>query len=482
MQDEKNKPLVDTTKEGKIRLNRYVRLIIFADLFFLSIVMSGDNGVVSSCSEEIKRDLNLSDAEYGLFGSLPGTGRIFGSLIFMFVLSIFDNRKYITLACLCVNGGMFYIYSFTNNKYALYCVRFVIGVVRIYPHIFNDMWVNQFGIQKLKTLMITAFKVSSPLGQTFGYTVGNFIPEGRYAIGFAIIGSSILLLGVVLLFCPSSYFMAKYQFVGYFEEERLVYKATEKTSHSYFQTGEAKMKKEKKGGNILNILVNGAYLTSLYVRANLLFIFQVIHLNIKSYATKGLGGKKEDLLKYYLPASAFGPTTGGILGGLLATAIGGYQGSNSAYYVFGAATLTLIAIFPVAFSPNLMLLGLSLFGVFFFASAMFPVTEGWAQLALPREHAGAGSSFKMFLTNICGNAAGPIVYGFISDKYKAVNPTLAWKVTMCYYALGYVSAIFACILNYRALKAKETQMEQAQKVDTPAPANVEMAEKVDEKA
>ena len=159
--------------------------------------MSGDNGVVSSCSEEIKRDLKLSDAEYGLFGSLPGTGRIIGSLIFMFVLQIFENRKYITLACLAVNGGMFFIYSVTSMKYILYVVRFTIGVVRIYPHIFNDMWVNQFGIQSLKTLMITAFKVSSPLGQTFGYTVGSIIPEGRYAIGFAIIGISIFSFGAM---------------------------------------------------------------------------------------------------------------------------------------------------------------------------------------------------------------------------------------------------------------------------------------------
>lgn len=456
-------------KTGKeIRLSRYVRFVIFVVLVGLSIVMSGDNGVVSSCSEEIKRDLQLSDAEYGLFGSLPGTGRIIGSLVFMVVLQIFENRKYITLICLCVNGGMFYLYSMTSNKYILYCVRFVIGIVRIYPHIFNDMWVNQFGIQKLKTLMITAFKVSSPLGQTFGFTVGTFIPKGKYAIGFAIIGTSILSLGAILLFCPSDYFMAKYMFVGYMDEERLVSKPTDRTSASFFATGEGMKKKEKKGGSILNILVNGAYLSSLYVRANLLFIFQVIHLNIKSYCLLGLGVEdKTQLLKYYLPASAFGPTIGGILGGFIATVIGGYQSPNSAWYVLATAILTLIAIIPVAFSPSIAFLGISLFAVFFFASAMFPVTEGWAQNALPKEHAGAGSSFKMFLTNICGNALGPIVYGFLSDKFKAKDPTLAWKITMCYYILGFVAAIFAVILNYKFLKGKEDKTEKTPAKEEP---------------
>lgn len=176
------------------KLNRFPRFFIFVVLVGLSIVMSGDNGVVSSCSEELKRDLKLSDKEYGLFGSLPGTGRIFGSLIFMVVLSVFQNRKYITIVCLVINGAMFYLYSFTSNKYILYGVRFIIGVARIYPHIFNDMWVNQFGVQKWKTLKITAFKITSPLGQTFGYTVGTIIPDGKYSLGFAIIGSSIRML------------------------------------------------------------------------------------------------------------------------------------------------------------------------------------------------------------------------------------------------------------------------------------------------
>ncbi|MCQ2820248.1 MAG: hypothetical protein MJ252_23530 [archaeon] len=357
-----------------VRLSRVVRFIIFMVLVTLSIVMSGDNGIVSSCSEEIKRDLKLNDKEYGLFGSLPGTGRIFGSVIFMFILSIFDNRKYITLVALCINGSMFYAYYFTTNKYILYGVRMTIGVVRIYPFIFNDMWVNQYGIQKLKTMMITAFKITSPLGQTFGYTVGSLIPEGNYVIGFAIIGSSILLVGSVLLFCPSTYFMRSYGFVGYFEEEKLVTAPTERTSASYFHN-EEKEDKKKTGGTILNILGNGSYLTALYVRANLIFILQVIHLNIKSYTSKGLGVKDNtELLKYYVPASGFGPTVGGFAGGAICTFLGGYQHKNSAFYVLATAILTLIAIIPVAFSSSMKLLGLSLFGLFFFASAMFPIT------------------------------------------------------------------------------------------------------------
>ena len=76
MQEEK---LVEkqTKSENKVQLSRALRLLIFVGFVCLSIVMSGDNGVVSSSSKMIKKDLNLTDAQYGIFGSLPSTGRIF---------------------------------------------------------------------------------------------------------------------------------------------------------------------------------------------------------------------------------------------------------------------------------------------------------------------------------------------------------------------------------------------------------------------
>ncbi|MCQ2820247.1 MAG: hypothetical protein MJ252_23525 [archaeon] len=77
----------------------------------------------------------------------------------------------------------------------------------------------------------------------------------------------------------------------------------------------------------------------------------------------------------------------------------------------------------------------------------------------------------MFLTSICGNTMGPIAYGFLSDHFKEKDPTLAWKITMCYYGLGFTSALFACILNYRFISKKDA--EKAGKVQ-PANEGTEM--------
>ena len=64
-------------------LSRKVRVFIFITFLFLSIIVDIDNGIISSSSLKIKKDLCLSDSNYGLFASIPFTGRIFGLIIFM---------------------------------------------------------------------------------------------------------------------------------------------------------------------------------------------------------------------------------------------------------------------------------------------------------------------------------------------------------------------------------------------------------------
>ena len=271
----------------EIRLSRGLRFLVFFVLLSLSVVISGDNGVISSCSEEIKSNLDLSEKEYGVFSSFTVVGRIIGSLLFMFILSFYENRKTVTVVTIFSGGFLLLVYCVTANKYILYIVRLGTGIIKIYPHIFNGMWVNQFGFQRYKTIMITIIK-SAPLGQGFGYIVGTLIPEGRYAIGFFIVSMCIMLLGLIIMFCPKKYLMAKYYFVGYIDNNKLVKKSTPRTSCSYFRKINTKEIKQTQG-IILNVFCNKAYLSAIFIGANLGFIFQVIHLNIKSYCQQGLG-------------------------------------------------------------------------------------------------------------------------------------------------------------------------------------------------
>ena len=130
--DNKEEKLVD--EKPHEQFSRIARFCIFTIFIALSIIMSGDNGVLSSSKKQVRRDLQLDEKGYGFFGSFASAGRMFGSCLFMGLLQT-DKRKFLTLVCLFINGSAFFAYSLTFNRWILYCVRFLIGSVRIYPHI-----------------------------------------------------------------------------------------------------------------------------------------------------------------------------------------------------------------------------------------------------------------------------------------------------------------------------------------------------------
>ena len=89
--EKKEEPLVEKPHE---QLSRAARFCIFLIFIALSIVMSGDNGVLSSSKKQVRRDLQLDEKGYGFFGSFASAGRMFGSVMFMGLLQT-DKRKFL---------------------------------------------------------------------------------------------------------------------------------------------------------------------------------------------------------------------------------------------------------------------------------------------------------------------------------------------------------------------------------------------------
>ena len=449
-----------------LQLNRKLRIFIFCNFIALSIVMSGDNGVLSSSKKIIIQDLELNEKLYGIFSSIPSIGRIAGSFIFMFLLK-FDNRKLITSVCLIINGSLFFVYFLTRNKWILFCVRGLIGTVRIFPHIYIPVWVDQFGVKKLKTMFMTIVNITSPLGQTVGYILGNLRPKDQWFINYCFVGGLILFFGLGIIFSPPIYFSGKCNFIGYKEtvdDDEFVKETKNWKLTSYFENGEMKTK-EKKQGSMLVLLKKPVYLLSAYTRSNVFFIFQIIHLNISGHAEDGLGLSKEQqkitITPFYSLASTFGPVLGGFIGGSIVTFYGGYEKKESAKCLVIFVILTLIGAFLTAFSTNYIFLGTGLLLFFFFASAFLPIIVGYVVSSIPKEHKGAGSSLNLLITNLGGNLPGPIVFGFLNDYFKGKgNNTLAWTIVIHYYLFGVASGIGAAIFRYRELSKQEKIEEE----------------------
>ena len=453
--------LIEEEEKPNEQFSRITRISIFAIFISLSIVMSGDNGVLSSSKKQVRRDLKLDEKGYGFFGSFASAGRMFGSCLFIGLLQT-NKRKLLTCTCIFINGSAFFLYSLTFNRWILYCVRFLIGTVRIYPHIYIPVWVDQFGIKKLKTMMMTIINITSPLGQTVGYVLGTINKPDKWYLNYMIVGILIIAFGSILLCFPGKYFSAKYSFLGYKEKDtdKFIDETSDWKQETFFENTEMKVSIKKKG-SMVEILKKPVYFLSAFVKANCLFCFQVIHLNITSYVIDDLKIPEEEKTTKFLPlyssASIFGPFTGGMFGGLCVSFVGGYEKKKSTFFLAGFALITLLSSFIVIYSDSAVFMCIGLFLFFFFASALLPIIGGYIVSSIPKEHKGAGSSLNLLITNILGNLPGPILYGYLKDKFRDTNPRLPWKIIIHMFILGFCASLGSAYFRYYELEKIEKE-------------------------
>ena len=465
-------------EKQRFELSRILRFALVSSFILLNITFSADVGVIASSKFKLQKDLNFNDKEFATFNSITSTGRILGTFIYMGLLTR-DNRKLLTSICLLASCGLFFSFLFTSQKFVLFGIRFLLGLSRNFFQIYVPVYVDQFGVKPLKTIMISISNITSPLGRALGFAIGTALGEDRWRYSFCVVGLILLSLAILIIFSPSRYFSAGATFVGYYSKEngKLVKNKEENKRYgdSVFEVGEIKMK--KKGGldlhDLLDILKNPTFMFSTFTRASVSFIFDISHLFIKDYVQKGLGETNQILLlSYYSLASGIGPSVGGAIGGLIVTKVGGYEHKNSCKMISIFSVLTFITTFFLCFTDTLITFCLSLFAFYATAYMFYPIITGYAVNSLNAKQKGTGYSFTILICTVCGNFPGPLYYGIINDNYKDTNPRLAWRCSIFYYIVGFTLLQFACYYRYKDLAKKEEEdkkkdEEEMKIIDTP---------------
>ena len=467
--DTKTEILVENSEEQTYELSRILRFILVSSFILLNITYSADVGVIASSKFKLQNDLNFNDKEFATFNSITSTGRILGTFIYMVLLTR-DNRKLLTSITLLSSCAIFFSFLFTSQKYVLFGIRFLLGLTRNFFQIYVPVYVDQFGVKPLKTIMISISNITSPLGRALGFAIGTALGENRWRYSFSCVGLILLFLAAIIILSPQRYFAAKAEFKGYYikniDNSNLKLVPTrddkdKKYSDSVFGEGEMKM---KKGGldfhELLGILKNPTFMFSTFTRASVSFIFDITHLFIKDYVQKGLGETNQILLlSYYSIASGFGPSVGGFIGGSIVTYFGGYENSKSCKVISIFSVCTLITTYFLCYTDTLLTFCASLFAFYATAYMFYPIITGYAVNSLSAKQKGTGYSFTILICTICGNFPGPLYYGIINDNFKDTNPRLAWRCSIFYYILGFTLLQFACYFRYKDLKKKEEKIK-----------------------
>lgn len=180
-----------------VKLNKTTRIYIFVLLALTSISLNMDHGTIPAASNEIMKELKIEEATLGTFGSLVYMGNLIGALFLIKVIDI-TNRKKLSFFSTLFNAILIYSFTQITNVYMLFVNRILVGIMQSYITIYFPVWIDQFGMRSWKTLMLSLFNITSPLGVLIGFVltmtvkvnfnVGyfniNYICSGKHLIPF----------------------------------------------------------------------------------------------------------------------------------------------------------------------------------------------------------------------------------------------------------------------------------------------------------
>ena len=151
----------------KITLSRKIRWFLFSILIYLTLVMELDQGILSSSTDALAKDIDLNSNELGGLGSMVFLGKSLGCLLFFSLINKL-NRKYMLLITTFFLILSLILTTQTKNLTLLYFSRIIAGLTQSYFGIYFPVWADQFGIHKYKSMIMTCHHLASSLGSLFG--------------------------------------------------------------------------------------------------------------------------------------------------------------------------------------------------------------------------------------------------------------------------------------------------------------------------
>jgi len=447
-------------KPNRVTLSRGYRIFLWACLVSVECAINNSSGLLSSASKTIKATLNLNDKQYGLVGSSYGLGRTIGSSLFIFVNTRISAKW--TCAFFVISKGLLLIgFKLINSGSMLVTMRGLVGIVHMPPSIYLPVWIDQFGVQKLKTLMQSVVLVVQPGGKVVGFLLHIIVGDQQWRMGFVLEGLYLCAVGLVFALSPIKFFDSKLQVVKDADggEHVEVKKEKQVSKISVFEEKEdlgSGQKKEEPSfiSDMKELLTNATFLTSSWIRAVIYGVNTAFHFWIADYmrTVLNINSPSKIFISYTIIALA-GPIGGVLCNAIINPWMGGYESQRSSYALLFLHLTS--CVFGVAFP---LFMGLTEFSILcamylVFNSAMLSILQGVIVSSISPRLKSTGFSLTNIVTMLVTSGPSPVIYGYINDKYKTYYKPLAMLCTM----LGGVACIpfYFLLICFRARMFKK---------------------------
>ena len=447
----------------KVRLSRHIRLFIFFIFWILHFLNCSDSGIPTASSNNIKKVLKFTDSQFGNYGSLVQLGRLTGTVIGLNILNI-CNRKILIIFAPFIKSLTLLVYYYTDNFWIIMTCRYIQGFVHVSTYIYFPTWIEQFGLQKYKGLMINSIQTASPFGSVFGFALCTFMGTDNWKKCFSLLAYSIMFLICVLFFIPEKYFSSQIYFSRHIEisqnedEEHIEGRGS---IYSLFEKNESHIKEKNPTENIWCEVLNAIFLSIVLARAVILFIFMVVHYWIGDYFINVLDveNKLAKTLSYSI-ISLVGPFVGTIIGRYTIEYIGGYEQKKATLLCIFYSILTCISGSFVSKANSLLSFTFILFLFFVFANCQIPILIVISINNVPQKFKAMSYSVNNLICTFFGYLLAPAIYGYINDYYKLRDKKMALRFAF-YYVWGNLFYLLICgIIQFLNREEDEEEEEK----------------------
>ena len=202
-----------------VEINNKVRTTIYICLVLISAFSSCDGGIIPQQNSNIQKDFGQENDNslVGFFGSVDYIGRVFGAIIFSFILGKM-NRKMILFLTLILKAITLFIAIPFGGSTINIIFRGISGISQVFYTSYLPVWCDQYGKKKQRTLMVMFVQLGNPVGIIIGYGIAMacdlIIPnDSNYSgwrIAFGFEGVILVVCAVIILFFNKKYFSEKF--------------------------------------------------------------------------------------------------------------------------------------------------------------------------------------------------------------------------------------------------------------------------------
>lgn len=457
MSSEAKEAEISTEEKNKERVtfSPFPRFVLYCVLLSIEMSMNNGAGVLSSSSKEIKKQLNLNDKQFGLFGTSQGIGRGIGSLMFTIIVNKF-NLKYTICLFVFLKGAFMIAYLFSNSGMVLITLRGFIGWSHMPPSIYIPVWIDQYAFKRYKTTQITMFQVLVPVGKVIGYSFNILYGEHNWKWGFATAGGYMWFTVFIMLFFPHTYFNNSLRPHKTDEDEE---------RHTYFDYTDNKKKdgeSESVASQIWECISSPIYEVSNWTRCAIAGFLTAVHYWCADYMRTALGINDPRIIFIsYTIACIAGPVGGALIGGLVNNLFGSYEGAKAPYVCFVLQTLATITGVGATFMPNLYTFIAMLMLFLCFNSSALPMCHGFVMVTVRPQIKGIAYAIANLVNMLLVSGTTPMIYGAINDYFKPKGMMrMGMRFTMGANLLGCILLLIFGSMRSRQIAEQEKEKNE----------------------